>query len=134
MRPEGLTDDLRRLIFSIPSIPHLEAMLLMRRSGEPWQPTRLAQRLYLSVERTTGILDDLVGARICRIEDDADPDPALLYRYAPFTAELDLLVGSLERYYGQNLIEVTNMIHASLRRHSRIQEFADAFKWDRKKP
>lgn len=129
MRPEGLTEDLRRLIFSIPSIPHLEAMLLMRRGGEPWQATRLAQRLYLSVDRTTGILGDLVGARICSIEGDADP----LYRYAPFTAELDLLVGSLERYYGQNLIEVTNMIHASLRRHSRIQEFADAFKWDKKK-
>ncbi len=130
MRSEGLTEDLRRLIFSIPSIPHLEAMLLMRRSGEAWQATRLAQRLYLSVDRTTGILGDLVDARICSIEGDADP----LYRYAPFTAELDLLVGSLERYYGQNLIEVTNMIHASLRRHSRIQEFADAFKWDKKKP
>ena len=130
MKPEVLTEDLRRLIGSIPSIPHLEAILLMRRSGAPWLPSQLAQRLYLSVERTAGILGDLAAARICGIGGDADP----AYRYAPSTAELDALVGSLERYYSQNLIEVTNMIHASLRRHSRIQEFADAFKWDRKKP
>jgi hypothetical protein len=133
MRPEVLTEELRRLIFSIPSIPHLEAMLLMRRSGETWQPAQLAQRLYLSTDRTAGILADLVAARICGVEGDADPGyPA--YRYAPYTAELDMLVASLGRYYNQNLIEVTNMIHASLRRHSRIQEFADAFKWDKKKP
>jgi hypothetical protein len=133
MKPEALTEDLRRLIFSIPSIPHLEAILLMRRSGDTWQPAQLAQRLYLSTERTAGILADLAAARICRVEGDADPaDPA--YRYAPYTTGLDMLVASLARYYSQNLIEVTNMIHASLRRHSRIQEFADAFKWDKKKP
>jgi hypothetical protein len=130
MKPEVLTDDLRRLIASIPSIPHLEAILLMRRNGGPWRPSQLAERLYLPLDRTAGILGDLTGARICSVEGDADP----VYRYAPFTAELDLLVGSLERYYSQNLIEVTNMIHASLRRHSRIREFADAFKWDKKKP
>jgi hypothetical protein len=130
MKQEVLTEDLRRLIFSIPSIPHLEAILLMRRSGESWLPERLAQRLYLPVERTMGILGDLVGARICSVESGTHP----AYRYAPFTADLDVLVGSLERYYSQNLIEVTNMIHASLRRHSRIQEFADAFKWDKKRP
>ena len=130
MKPEVLTEDLRRLIASLPSIPHLEAILLMRRSGTSWQPLQLAQRLYLSTERTSGILADLAGARICTMEGDADPT----CRYAPSTAELDTLIASLERYYSQNLIEVTNMIHASLRRHSRIQEFADAFKWDKKKP
>ena len=130
MKQEVLTEDLRRLIFSIPSIPHLEAILLMRRSGEAWEAPRLAQRLYLPVERTAGILGDLVAARICSVEGSA----GTAYRYAPFSTELDLLVSSLERYYSQNLIEVTNMIHASLRRHSRIREFADAFKWDKKKP
>ena len=129
MKLEALTDDLRRLIFSIPSIPHLEAILLMRRSGGSWDASRLARQLYLPVDRTAGILADLTAARICSVEGDA----ASSCRYAPFTAELDGLIASLERYYGQNLIEVTNMIHASLRRHSRIQEFADAFKWDKKK-
>ncbi len=130
MTQEILTEDLRRLIFSIPSIPHLEALLLMRRSAESWPPARLAQRLYLSVDRTTGILSDLVEVGICSVDGDADR----IYRYAPFTAELDVLVGSLECYYSQNLIDVTNMIHESLRRHFRIREFADAFKWNKKKP
>jgi hypothetical protein len=129
MTQEELTEDLRRLIFSIPTIPHLEAILLMRRGGEPWVPQRLAQRLYLPVERTAGILADLAAGQICSVSDGA----SALYHYAPSTVELDGLVASLERYYGQNLIEVTNMIHASLRRHSRIREFADAFKWDKKR-
>ena len=81
------------------------------------------------MDRTTGILADLVEVRICNVESNPDR----IYRYAPFTAELDLLVGSLERYYSQNLIDVTNMIHENLRRHFRIREFADAFKWDKKK-
>lgn len=130
MKQEALTDELRRLIFSIPSIPHLEAILLMRRATALWDAAQLAQRLYLPAERAAAILADLEAAHICR---QADP-PAAGYRYQPATAELDALVASLERYYSQNLIEVTNMIHASTRRHSRIQEFADAFRWGKKKP
>ncbi len=129
MKREELTEDLRRLIFSIPSIPHLEAILLMRRGRDLWEPSRLAQRLYLPAERTAGILADLASGQICSVTEGA----AAAYRYAPSTVELDALVVSLERYYSQNLIEVTNMIHASSRRHSRIREFADAFKWGKKK-
>ena len=128
MKQEVLTDDLRRLIFSVPSIPHLEAILLMRRGREPWTAQRLAQRLYLPVERTAAILTDLVAAQLCMAD-----APSTAFVYAPSTPELDALVGSLERYYSQNLIEVTNMIHASSRRHSRIREFAEAFKWGKKK-
>ena len=76
------------------------------------------------MDRTAGILSDLVEVRICSVDGDADR----IYRYAPFTAELDVLVGSLERYYSHNLIDVTNMIHEILRRHFRIRKFADAFK------
>ena len=130
MKQEVLTDDLRRLIFSIPSVPHLEAILLMRREKGQWEANRLAQRLYLPAERTATILGDLAAAQICRQDDAAVP----AWRYQPVTDELDALVGSLERYYSQNLIEVTNMIHAGTRRHSRIQEFADAFKWGKKQP
>jgi hypothetical protein len=130
MKQEVLTDDLRRFIFSIPSIPHLEAILLMRREAGRWDAARLAQRLYLPTERAASLLADLATAHICR-QDDAT---ALAWRYQPATDELDALVGSLERYYSQNLIEVTNMIHAGTRRHSRIREFADAFRWGKKKP
>ena len=129
MKQEVLTEDLRRLIFSVPSIPHLEAILLMRRERDPWSASRLAQRLYLPVERTAAILTDLSAVQLCSMAKDTPP----AFRYAPSPPELDALVASLERYYSQNLIEVTNMIHASSRRHSRIQEFADAFKWGKKK-
>lgn len=127
MKQEVLTDDLRRLIFSMPSIPHLEAILLMRRGREPWTASRLAQRLYLPVERTAAILADMAAAQLCMAD-----EASAAFLYAPARPGLDTLVASLERYYSQNLIEVTNMIHASSRRHSRIREFAEAFKWGKK--
>jgi hypothetical protein len=102
----------------------------MRREAGRWDATRLAQRLYLPNERAAALLADLAAAHICHQADAAAP----AWRYQPATEGLDALVGSLERYYSQNLIEVTNMIHAGSRRHSRIREFADAFKWGKKKP
>jgi hypothetical protein len=129
MKQEALTPELRRLIFAIPSIPHLEAVLLMRREAGSWEAVRLAQRLYLPLERASTILQDLRAAQLCRADEAASP----VYRYAP-SPEMEALVASLERYYSQNLIEVTNMIHANSRQHSRIREFADAFKWRKSKP
>jgi hypothetical protein len=129
MKQEQLTAELRRLIFAIPSIPHLEAVLLMRRELGLWDASRLAQRLYLPIERAAQILADLVVAQMCGPAGETFG----AYRYAPMP-EMETLVDSLQRYYSRHLIEVTNMIHANSRRHSRIQEFADAFKWRRKKP
>ena len=129
MTPDDLTDELRRLIFSIPSIPHLEALLLMRREPLAWEAARLAQRLYLPAERAACILSDLAAAQLCA----PVAETSVAYRYAP-APEMDALVDSLQRYYGSHLIEVTNMIHANSRPHSRIREFADAFKWRKKKP
>jgi len=129
MTLDALPDDLRRLIFAIPSIPHLEALLLMRREPLAWEAARLAQRLYLPTERAAHILADLLAAQLCSpIEDTPGA-----YRYAP-ASETEALVDSLQRYYSSHLIEVTNMIHANSRPHSRIREFADAFKWRKKKP
>ncbi|MBK4735479.1 hypothetical protein [Noviherbaspirillum pedocola] len=129
MSPNALTDDLRRLIFAIPSIPHLEALLLMRREPQDWEAPRLAQRLYLPTERAAHILADLLAAQLCSPVEDA----AGAYRYAP-APETEALVESLQRYYSSHLIEVTNMIHTNSRPHSRIREFADAFKWRKRKP
>jgi hypothetical protein len=129
MMPDEPSDDLRRLIFAIPSIPHLEALLLMRREPQPWEAPRLAQRLYLPAERAAQILADLVAAQLC----GAAGDMPGAYRYAP-APETEALVDRLQRYYSRHLIEVTNMIHANSRPHSRIREFADAFKWRKRKP
>lgn len=130
MSAEQLPEDLRRLIFAIPSIPHLEALLLMRREPGDWDAVRLGQRLYLPAERAATILTDLAAAQLCSAADEAQT----ICRYAPKQPELDALIGSLEHYYSRHLIEVTNMIHANSRRHSRIREFADAFKWRKAKP
>jgi hypothetical protein len=125
-----LTDALRRFIFSIPSVPHLEAMLLIRGTAMPWDAVQLARRLYLPEERAAGLLKDLRAAGICTAQPDQADD--LLYRYQPASDELHHLIEALADYYSRNLIEVTNMIHAQSRRHMRIQQFADAFRWGKK--
>jgi hypothetical protein len=51
----------------------------------------------------------------------------------PASTELRELVDQLAIYYPRNLIEVTNMIHAKAKATSRVQMFADAFKFNKDK-
>ena len=61
-----LADDIKRFILtSIPSVPYLEAMLLLRnQADEPWDSVRLAQRLYLSDKAAAALLDELHQAGV----------------------------------------------------------------------
>ena len=69
MRPD-LPQDLRRFILtSIPSVPYLEALLLLR--AEPqrsWSAAEAARRLYLPEQRGTELLTELVSAGVVRQE------------------------------------------------------------------
>jgi hypothetical protein len=54
------------------------------------------------------------------------PDLPGCYRYHPASGELADIVDRVAALYAQYLIPVTNLIHA--KPHSRVQEFADAFR------
>jgi len=130
MNPPELSDELRRFIYSIASIPHLEAMLLLHHApNETWDATTTAQRLYLAVDQVTDVLSDLAAAGIC----NAVADQPGKYQYAPAFNELNELIAQLARYYSRNLIEVTNMIHSKAKPGRRVQLFADAFKFNKDK-
>jgi DNA-binding IclR family transcriptional regulator len=114
-----IPDDVRRFVLtSISSVPHLEALLLLRASPEPWPLTRVAQRLYISDKAAEKLLADLCasGMLVC----DADT-----YRYAPETALMQETVDNVARAYSQNLVAMTNLIHSSVER--KAHQFADAF-------
>jgi len=123
MTSSELPADLRRFILtSIPSVPYLEAVLLLRAdASQAWDAAQLARRLYVS--EATGA--ELLGLlRDSGIATDAESGGSV--RYAP-AAELQALVDRVATAYTQDLVTVTRLIHSRIDR--RAQQFADAFRF-----
>jgi hypothetical protein len=126
MTSSPLSSELRRFIYSIGSIPELEAMLLLHQAPtQIWDESLIAQRLYVTSDEAAVMLQKITAAGICRRVQDASSG----FIYAPASAELGNLIDQLAAYYPRNLIEVTNMIHSKSNTNSRVQQFADAFKF-----
>lgn len=120
---EDLPQDVRRFVLtSIPSVPFLEAVLLMRGdNAHPWDAQRLAQALYTRRKVAADLLHELVEAGI------AQSDGANTFTYGPATPELAKLLDAVAESYSKNLVAVTDLIHSRVER--RAQQFADAFRW-----
>jgi hypothetical protein len=123
MTPSELPADVRRFILtSVPSVPYLEAVLLLRAQPQKeWDAAELARRLYVP-ERTGAELLGLLGSS--GIGQPVGESGAL--RYAP-PGELADLVDRLAHAYSANLVAVTDLIHSRIDR--RAQQFADAFRF-----
>jgi hypothetical protein len=126
MGKPSIPEDLRRFVLtSIPSVPFLEALLLMRADpDQAWRRDTLARRLYVREKTAEDLLADLCTARIAEPWPAPDADA---YRYAPADEGLRDRIDRLADLYATHLVEVTHLIHSSLDR--KAQQFADAFKW-----
>ncbi|MGV3573322.1 MAG: hypothetical protein ACO1PB_22235 [Ramlibacter sp.] len=115
--------DVRRFILtSIPSVPYLEAVLLMRAEPEDaWDAPRLARRLYVG-ERTAADLIGLLAAGGVAAAEPAGP----AVRFAP-APELRTLLDRVAEAYAADLVAVTDLIHSRI--DKRAQQFADAFRF-----
>jgi len=120
MRPD-LPQDLRRFILtSIPSVPYLEALLLLRaESQRSWSAAEAARRLYLPEQRATDLLNELVSAGVVRQE-------SLGFRYSPATEELAAILDQLATHYSADLVGISDLIHSRV--DKKAQQFADAFR------
>ncbi len=118
-----IPEDVRRFVVtSIPSVPHLEAILLLRdRSSGGWEAREVAQRLYMPEKSAVKVLSELVEAGIVAVTEGA----AAPYRYAPGSPELAALIDRVADTYSHDLIGVTELIHSATGR--KAQFFADAF-------
>jgi len=123
-RPPIPDDIIRFILLCIPSVPYLEAMLLLRsNSNLRWDCSQVAQRLYLSESAAQTLLSELHAGGMLEIV-----DPALaLYRYQPKSDDLRCIIDQLADMYAKNLIGVTNLIHSKM--NKKAQQFADAFIW-----
>ncbi len=123
MPREPIPEELRRfLLTSVPSVPFVEALLLLREShGEPMETATIARRLYMPEHAAATVVEQLAAAGI--VQPAGGPAPA--HRFAP-QPELAAIVEMLATFYRTNLVEVSDLIHSTTSRTAR--HFADAFK------
>jgi hypothetical protein len=117
----AIAPELRRFILtSIPSVPHLEALLLLRNAPATlWTSALLAERLYLGEKSAAVLLVELAGVGIAAAESAG-------YRYQPRSGELRDRIDQLALAYSNQLLEVTHLIHSKMDR--KAHQFSEAFK------
>lgn len=127
MNKSQVPDEVRRFILtSVPSVPYLEALLLLRANGgQPWDSYRVAARLYIGEGQALELLQALQDARVAGRREDGS------FVYAPATEELRALLDALAVTYSHDLMGVTDLIHSRL--DKRAHQFADAFRWKKDK-
>lgn len=119
-RPE-IPDHIRRFVLtSIPSVPHLEALLLLRSSmARAWVEPDLARRLYVPEGTAVAILREFEQAGLVTRRPGGEfqliEDPAI-----------GNLVAELAEVYGRHLVRITDLVHSRMDR--RALKFADAFR------
>lgn len=115
--------EVRRFILtSVPSVPYLEAILLLRTDpAAAWDAALVARRLYLREHQVTELLKALAAAGIAQ-----EVEPAS-FQYRPDTPDLAAMLDRLAQVYSSNLVGVTDLIHSRI--DKRAQQFADAFRW-----
>lgn len=101
-------------------MPHLEALLLFwRRRQHRWSVEEMAHSLYISVEATHAILQDLKQRGMIGTEEEC-------YSYDP-TFRHGSLMEEVDRTYRRELVRVSRMIHSKA--SPAVREFARAFKF-----
>ena len=125
MNRPPIPEELRRFVLtSVPSVPFLEALLLLRANvGQQWTDEMLARRLYISERTAQGLLSELCRSNM------AKPCPAPhehCFCYAPASDALRERIDELAELYARHLVDITNLIHSTLDR--KAQQFADAFR------
>lgn len=125
MSERTLPPEIRRFIVtSVPSVPYLEALLLLRTEpGMPWDCQRVARRLYLGERQAQELLEALAASGIAT---PYAPDPSC-FVFHPESPQLAALLDELAAQYSANLVLVTGLIHSRIDKQA--QQFADAFRW-----
>jgi hypothetical protein len=123
MADDPIPGDLREFILGhIDSIAQLEALLLLRRNpSTTWNPSCVAERLYVTEGEATDLLTRLNDDGFLIVKEGS-------YHFGPKSAKQREMADRVADAYSQHFIPITNIIHGKPRR---IREFSDAFKFRR---
>jgi hypothetical protein len=117
---DELPDDVRRfLIGAIPSVPHLEALLLLREEPGDWTAAAVARRIYVSTERAALLLRDLGQQRLLVQRGDT-------FQYGPEDDRLKATIERLAALYARHVVDIARLLHAKL--DTSAEEFSKAFR------
>ena len=120
-----IPDDARRFLLGvIPSVPHLEALLLLRGNPVGWSLAQLAGRLYIDVPTATTLVEDLAAAGLATCTAEG-------CRYTPADPSLAATVDAVAVLYARHTVAIAELIQSTSDR--KAQRFADAFRL-RKEP
>lgn len=109
----------RFILTSIPSIAHIEALILVHATAPAsWNVQALAQRLYVSETTAGAVIDDLCAAGMLV----HDPLTRSCH-YAPNA--LSGMIDQVAALYAARLVEVTRLVHS--RADPQAQHVAAAF-------
>lgn len=117
--------ELRRFILAaLPTVPHLEALLLVHGRPERWTIAELAARLYTGEREVAKLLADLEHQGLVRVQDRevafAAPEPV--------KQRIDELAG----FYSRHVVAISDLIHSATDR--KAHHFADAFRLRKEAP
>ncbi len=117
-----IPDGVRRFILtSIPTVPHLETMLLLwREPGDAWTADVIASRLYVPTAMAQAVADELCEAEIIQCEGEPRR-----YRCRREPDSLLALCAAVDQAYARHLREITALIHSRVDR--KAHRFAEAF-------
>ena len=121
---DPIPDAVRRFVLtSIPSVPHLETLMLLWREQERAFPVEeIAGRLYVGAGVARGLAEDLLQAELL-----ASDDGGASFRARTEPPELGGLLDELDRTYARQVRAVAELIHSNLGR--KAKSFANAFYW-----
>jgi hypothetical protein len=124
---QPFSDAVRRFVLtSIPTVPHIETLLLAwREPAHEWTAAEIARRLFVTREHAQGVADELCNADLFQC---AGEPPRYACRREP--EALLALLAELDAAYTHHLRQVTALIHSDVDR--KAQRFAQAFTWERK--
>lgn len=118
-RSMSLAPDLRRFVVAkIPTVSHMEALLLLRSTQTPWSLQELGSRLYVPDSAALKLAEDLQASGLAVMLSGKA-------QYFPKSDHLAAVVEELAHVYGRRLIEITRLIHSV--NETKAQRFADAF-------
>ncbi|MEJ8837226.1 hypothetical protein [Ramlibacter sp. AN1133] len=123
MTNRAVPDEVRRFILtSLPSVPYLEALLLLRSDpARAWDSFDVASRLYIGENQALELLQAMQQSGLAVRTDGGG------FLFSPKTPELSGVIEELATTYSQNLVGVTDLIHSRVEK--RAHQFADAFRW-----
>lgn len=112
------------IVDEIESVPHLEALLLIRSSRpQKWTLEELGKRLYITPEAARILIDDLIRRKLLELDSTG---PSSSYYYAA-SDEQDRVIGLVDDIYRRQLVRVSQLIHS--KPSAAVRDFARAFRF-----